>query len=197
MCLVGALWVNAHAGVTGAHSETERERTMNPKKVLTDEEAVSPVIGVILMVAITVILAAVIATFVLGLGEQVSSTAPNTSFSFEYNDTNPGTTSYATTPGTRDGKLTITHVGGEEITAEQLFVAGASDDGVTYPQPWGADNLNSLPGPKNEPKHEADTDIEAGKKIEVGVDEGDVISVNWENQEGTESSTLQRYEVAD
>jgi flagellin-like protein len=34
----------------------------------SDDRAVSPVIGVILMVAITVILAAVIGTFVLGLG---------------------------------------------------------------------------------------------------------------------------------
>jgi flagellin-like protein len=36
-----------------------------------DDDAVSPVIGVILMVAITVILAAVIATFVLGLGDSL------------------------------------------------------------------------------------------------------------------------------
>ena len=36
-----------------------------------DSRAVSPVIGVILMVAITVILAAVIGTFVLGLGDSV------------------------------------------------------------------------------------------------------------------------------
>lgn len=40
-----------------------------------DEDGVSPVIGVILMVAITVILAAVIGTFVLGLGDNISSTA--------------------------------------------------------------------------------------------------------------------------
>ena len=40
-----------------------------------DEDAVSPVIGVILMVAITVILAAVIGTFVLGLGDQVDNNA--------------------------------------------------------------------------------------------------------------------------
>jgi len=39
------------------------------------QEAVSPVIGVILMVAITVILAAVIGTFVLGLGDQVEDEA--------------------------------------------------------------------------------------------------------------------------
>ncbi|WP_425493242.1 type IV pilin [Halorubrum ezzemoulense] len=35
----------------------------------------SPVIGVILMVAITVILAAVIGTFVLGLGDQIGGSA--------------------------------------------------------------------------------------------------------------------------
>lgn len=40
-----------------------------------DERAVSPVIGVILMVAITVILAAVIAAFVLDLGDSVDQEA--------------------------------------------------------------------------------------------------------------------------
>ena len=43
-------------------------------KFRENEEAVSPVIGVILMVAITVILAAVIAAFVFGMGSGVQST---------------------------------------------------------------------------------------------------------------------------
>ncbi len=54
----------------------------------TDEEgerAVSPVIGVILMVAITVILAAVIASFVLGLGD-TDDPAPSISFSTDEGD---------------------------------------------------------------------------------------------------------------
>jgi flagellin-like protein len=38
-----------------------------------DDRAVSPVIGVILMVAITVVLAAVIGTMVLGMGDSVQS----------------------------------------------------------------------------------------------------------------------------
>jgi len=42
--------------------------------VRKDEKAVSPVIGVILMVAITVILAAVIASFVFGMGSNVKKT---------------------------------------------------------------------------------------------------------------------------
>jgi flagellin-like protein len=49
---------------------------MQLKKLLTDDEGVSPVIGVILMVAITVILAAVIAAFVLGIGD-TDDPAPN------------------------------------------------------------------------------------------------------------------------
>ena len=47
-----------------------------------EERAVSPVIGVILMVAITVILAAVIAAFVLDLG-QSQSASPAAAFEFD------------------------------------------------------------------------------------------------------------------
>lgn len=50
-----------------------------------DDSAVSPVIGVILMVAITVILAAVIASFVLGLGDQ-GDPAPNPSVDSSVNN---------------------------------------------------------------------------------------------------------------
>jgi flagellin-like protein len=44
------------------------------KTIRTDEEAVSPVIGVILMVAIVVILAAVIAAFVFGMAGSTQTT---------------------------------------------------------------------------------------------------------------------------
>ncbi|WP_101295471.1 type IV pilin [Halegenticoccus soli] len=73
---------------------------MQLRKLLTENRAVSPVIGVILMVAITVILAAVIGTFVLGLGDQVQQTAPQASFSFDFHDGN---------------QVTITHDGGDAI----------------------------------------------------------------------------------
>jgi flagellin-like protein len=57
---------------------------MNIKTFLFDDDrGVSPVIGVILMVAITVILAAVIAAFVLGLGD-TNSTAPSVTFDYDY-----------------------------------------------------------------------------------------------------------------
>ena len=75
----------------------------------TSDRAVSPVIGVILMVAITVILAAVIATFVLGLGEQVSDTSPTVSFTCS--DDN------------------LVHNGGDTLQADNLNASTGSIDG--------------------------------------------------------------------
>jgi flagellin-like protein len=83
---------------------------MQLNKLLTEDRAVSPVIGVILMVAITVILAAVIGTFVLGLGDQVSDNAPQASMSFEFNDTG----------------VNITHEGGETLERSNLNVSSES-----------------------------------------------------------------------
>ncbi|MFC6613561.1 type IV pilin [Halopenitus salinus] len=76
---------------------------MNIKKLLNDDRAVSPVIGVILMVAITVILAAVIGTFVLGLGDSIGDNAPQASFDFDYGNT---------------GSVTVTHEGGDTLNSD-------------------------------------------------------------------------------
>jgi len=85
------------------------------KLLQTDEErAVSPVIGVILMVAITVILAAVIASFVLGLGGE-QDVAPTATFDFDYDSD--------------DEAITITHTGGDNIPEDELYVRGEQLDG--------------------------------------------------------------------
>ena len=77
-----------------------------------NEEAVSPVIGVILMVAITVILAAVIAAFVFGLGGTQVKT-PQASIKI----------SSITSPA---GNITLTHSGGDSL---DLFQTRAIIDG--------------------------------------------------------------------
>lgn len=82
-----------------------------------DERAVSPVIGVILMVAITVILAAVIGTFVLGLGDRISQAQPNAQFDFDYTETS----------GNND-KVEIAHDGGDGVESNQLTVTIGGDD---------------------------------------------------------------------
>ena len=87
---------------------------MKLSNLFNDDKAVSPVIGVILMVAITVILAAVIGTFVLGLGDSISDTTPSASISGEI-DT--------------DGNATFTHQSGQNIDVDNLRI---SDTGGTF-----------------------------------------------------------------
>jgi len=146
---------------------------MNPVKYFKDDESgVSPVIGVILMVAITVILAAVIATFVLGLGEQVSDTAPSATITAEWSgQTDPGT----------DPVLTLSHEGGQAV--DPANVEFSADFGS--PDTWGASAWAS------------GGDISAGDSLTFGfsssditvsgttpeIQEGDTLTVTWKKED--------------
>lgn len=77
---------------------------MQLKQLFDDDAAVSPVIGVILMVAITVILAAVIGTFVLGLGDQIGDNPPSASYDWDQ----------------PNGDVSLTHVSGQNLDASTL-----------------------------------------------------------------------------
>lgn len=57
------------------------------RRLLKNEDAVAPVIGIVLVVAIAVVLATVIGAFVLGIGGQVSEKAPQASLGVESVDT--------------------------------------------------------------------------------------------------------------
>jgi flagellin-like protein len=82
-----------------------------------DEQAVSPVIGVILMVAITVILAAVIGTFVLGLGNQVGNSAPTTSLTIQ-----DAGEEYDWQFNYNQSVISISHDNGDKLDSENLRV---------------------------------------------------------------------------
>jgi flagellin-like protein len=84
---------------------------MKLTRLFTDDSAVSPVIGVILMVAITVILAAVIGSFVLNLGGSLQQSAPQASFDFDYNSSD----------------VVITHETGDTIDDGSLSIVSGSD----------------------------------------------------------------------
>ncbi|MCU4716729.1 type IV pilin N-terminal domain-containing protein [Halapricum hydrolyticum] len=146
---------------------------MKLKQLFTDDDAVSPVIGVILMVAITVILAAVIATFVLGLGESVSSTAPQANFQEDYEAGGSGGDINLSSSG--DGLLTVTHTGGDAIAAENLYMANGTDR-----KDWTA-TYNS--GDK----------ISAGNSITVDVDDDATIRVIWSDDSKDSSAELSKW----
>jgi flagellin-like protein len=80
---------------------------MKPSNLFnSDDRAVSPVIGVILMVAITVILAAVIGTFVLGLGDSLGDSQPTAQINID----------------TTNENITFEHSGGDRIDAEAQYL---------------------------------------------------------------------------
>jgi FlaG/FlaF family flagellin (archaellin) len=86
---------------------------MRPLRPLGDD-AVSPVIGIILMVAITVILTTVVGTFVLDLGSSGTEPAPFVNWDFE---AEPNGTDFSGNGDT----ITVSHRQGDELT-ESLAV---------------------------------------------------------------------------
>jgi flagellin-like protein len=154
---------------------------MDLKQLFNDDDAVSPVIGVILMVAITVILAAVIASFVLGLGETAGQTTPQASWSFDYDSSSSGTNDFST--GTTvlgdssDGYLTITHDGGDTIETSQLSLT--ADNGDTAEM---SDGVSA-------------SEVSAGTTATIEIDEEATINVVWTDEDEEQSSTLATYEA--
>ncbi len=157
---------------------TERDSKLDVKALFADDGAVSPVIGVILMVAITVILAAVIGTFVLGLGQQVQTTAPQASFSMDVNETK--------------GNITIAHDGGNGIPAAELNITSTETfdgNGLTGSSidDAGWDEFDSPP-----------TQVTAGDTVEIMADDsfaGATVRVVWSSSETDQSQTLRTFDV--
>lgn len=77
---------------------------------------VSPVIGVILMIAITVILSAVIGVFVLGLSDAVQETPPTVQLELEKSHDN----------------VSVTHMSGETIDAHRLVMISPSGAEIDF-----------------------------------------------------------------
>jgi flagellin-like protein len=160
---------------------------MNFKQLLTEDRAVSPVIGVILMVAITVILAAVIGTFVLGLGDQVSESAPQAQFTFDYND---GSTEY----------INLTHDGGDSIPAGELNISSTGNIGVNdgADTTWSGDDTSVA---LTTDGWSSTDEISAGEKISVTGKSSnsdlsdDTVRVIWSSPNSDKTATIGQFEA--
>jgi flagellin-like protein len=153
---------------------------MQLKRLLTDDEAVSPVIGVILMVAITVILAAVIGTFVLGLGDQVQDTAPQASFNFDF-DTQTAT---------------VTHDGGDTIASSaNVTITDGTNNGPFRPagSAISAGSSTAFCHGDNDASTASDSSsCTAGDLSDWG---GETLRVTWTSANGENSATLGKAEA--
>jgi flagellin-like protein len=161
---------------------------MKIKQLFRDEDAVSPVIGVILMVAITVILAAVIGTFLLGLGDQVQSSAPNANFQFEY------TGDFSTAADT--GTVTIVHNGGQDIDSANLAVQ-VGDQTVWDGGSFDPDSTGDwASGTTTDWGDGSTTTVSTGSTQQIDQDSsgnddrGDDVLVIWQSPSGDSSNTI-------
>lgn len=82
-----------------------------PSRIDSTDRGVSPVIGVVLMIAVTVILTGVIATFVFSFGAEAKA-PPQATLSMEQTD---------------EG-IEISHLSGEAIDLEDLYLRGAASN---------------------------------------------------------------------
>ena len=151
--------------------ELNKPCSMQIRNLLQDDDAVSPVIGVILMVAITVILAAVIAAFVLGLGDS-SEVGPSVSFSYDYTGENVA--------GPGDGVLVITVSSGDEFSAENVAFQGEV--------PQAGDNWYEH---ANNPSVGPGSSVTAGDRatLENLTDEFE-LDIVWTSDDGSDSSII-------
>jgi FlaG/FlaF family flagellin (archaellin) len=88
--------------------------------VYSDTNAVSPVVGVVLLFAVSITLAAVTAGVVVAGDNALVSTTPQASFDFSYEAGASGNADLSDSGNS--GALTITHVGGDTIDASKLAV---------------------------------------------------------------------------
>lgn len=92
-----------------------------------DEGAVAPVIGIVFVVAIAVILAAVVGAFTLGIGAETTQTAPQASLTVENFDTSAN-------------NATLTHGGSDPITFSQTDIKiENSSVSITFQSGTGTD----------------------------------------------------------
>ena len=155
---------------------------MQLKELLADDDAVSPVIGVILMVAITVILAAVIGTFVLGLGDQVQNNPPQAQFTTDYNQTST--------------ELTFTHDSGESIDHARLDFQ--SEEGFNTSHDDFSDPLGN--GQMSAGDSITITDDNSSGDYKWNTNSGsatpdeDTVRLTWTSEGGGNSDTLKRWD---
>lgn len=177
------------------------------------------------MVAITVILAAVIGTFVLGLSDQVGDTPPRASFDISQEQTTytgPDGGDTGTDPDTSTiTEVTITHESGDTIAMSNIQM---KVDGQTA---YGLDNNGDASDPTSKALWDGSGDVGAGQSVTVSfydndptnspdysagqaldvsgspwsdtyaseLQSGDTVQVIYQSPDSKSSTTLKKYEV--
>jgi len=136
--------------------------------LFTDDQAASSTMGIVLLVGITVILAAVIAGFSFGLLGSSTNSAPNTEFGWEFNGSGTG--------------VEITHQSGDTVDGDRINLGDGWGDTGT-PTTCQVDRGDQLSG--------GDTLVDdgSGNLCRHEAPSGTTLELIWESADG-ESSTI-------
>lgn len=104
----GHLW-RVQKPVSNKANTGELSRMIDREGFFGDKTAVSPVIGVVLMVGVAVLLASTVHVFVFSFADEVEPKPPHAGFTFETSECG-------------DEPLSVTHAGGDSIEADQLYL---------------------------------------------------------------------------
>ena len=166
-------------------------------KVKNVDRGMSTVVGAILVVGITVVLAAIIGGFVFGIGDDLSNTQPQAQITFDYDSTND--------------ELVIIHDGGETINNQNtgsIELAGDIPSGMqdSFSYTDSASSGTELAGGKNSgdvilssessaSNSNGVGNLEAGSSGVADLDGGDTIQLVWVSNDGSQSNQLGSFTV--
>jgi flagellin-like protein len=181
---------------------------MNIQELFSDDDAVSPVIGVILMVAITVILAAVIGAFVLDIGGNQQQ-VPQASWDFDQSTHEVADNDEDVQSSDQFEEIVISHKGGDSIDISNLDITvngnpafGATTEADASTGALSFTSTSALFSGSGEASagtslrvvaEDADDDGSVDTNDTTG--SGDKIRIQWESDDGSSSQVLQDYEV--
>jgi len=135
------------------------------KQFFTGKRAVTPVIGIILIVAIAVVLGAVVSAYALGTVTDIGSPAPQASFDFS--------------PDYETGDIVVTKSGGDTLNGDQLKFSGAALEKTTY------GNITEWAG----------KGVKSGDSATVDVVPGETLELIWQSPESGKTARLAEYDV--
>lgn len=134
-----------------------------------DEEGVSSVLGVVLMVAVTIVLAAIIGTYVLGIGGDLTDSSPSASFEISSSENNGNAT------------VAIIHGGGDNVDAESLEVT-IGDHTVYNDGPVNSADITVSGWTGRQVTTTDRLDIESNNSA---IESGDLILVVWSGEDSS------------
>lgn len=151
---------------------------MNLKRLFTDDDAVSSVVAVVLMIAVAFVLGSIVGLFVFDIADKLR-TSPQITFDFSQNESDSGPV------------VEVRHESGDTVEEEQLNVSVNGHGAVD-----GADD----------PVWDDTGEVEAGDSVFVhGYDDNsggvqalasdDDIRITWTSNDGESSATIGEYAV--